>query len=199
MTWPSAQPGNVFSMTFKESLEACFNKYIDFSGRASRSEYWWFVLLGFGLSFIPVIGWILRLVILLPSLAVQVRRLHDMDRSAWWLLLLVPPITIIGVIILLIMSIFPGTPGPNRYGPDPMLPRQGSDGFDYSPHGGSYGHQPNETDFSTPPPGAIRRGRDGEPPVPPELTEVERRIYCTQCGTQLQADARICTFCGTSV
>ncbi len=186
-------------MSFAESLQTCFNKYIDFSGRASRSEYWWFALLGFGLSFIPVIGWILRLVILLPSLAVQVRRLHDMDRSAWWLLLLVPPITIIGVIILLIMSIFPGTPGPNRYGPDPVLPRQDRDDFDYSPHGHSYGHQPYETDYSTPPPGAIRRGRDGEPPVPPEPTEAERRIYCTQCGTPMQPDARFCTFCGANV
>ena len=96
-----------------ESAKTCLQKYIDFNGRASRSEYWWFVLLTIALSFIPVIGWILRLVLLLPSLAVQVRRLHDMNRSAWWLLLLlpVPPIIIIGAPVLLIMSAFPGTPG----------------------------------------------------------------------------------------
>ena len=74
-------------MDFTESVKTCLQKYIDFNGRASRSEYWWFVLLTILLSFIPVIGWILRLVLLLPSLAVQVRRLHDMERSAWWLLL----------------------------------------------------------------------------------------------------------------
>ncbi len=179
-------------MTFADSIKTCFNKYIDFSGRASRSEYWWFALLGFGLSFIPVIGWILRLVILLPSLSVQVRRLHDMDRSAWWLLLLVPPITIIGVIILLIMSIFPGTLGPNRYGPDPMLPQQGRDGFEYDPQRRHYGSEPYETDFSAP-------SYDDEPPAPPELAESESHRYCTQCGIQLQQDARFCTACGTSV
>ena len=179
-------------MSFTESIKTCFNKYIDFSGRASRAEYWWFFLLSLGLSVIPVIGWILRLVILLPSLAVQVRRLHDMNRSAWWLLLLVPPITIIGVIILLIMSIFAGTPGPNRYGPDPLQPGQGMDGFDYGPQGRSYGREPHETGFAP-------HRYDDEPPVPHELTEAERISYCTQCGTQLQADARFCTFCGTSI
>ena len=179
-------------LTFSESIKTCLSKYIDFNGRASRSEYWWFVLLGFGLSFIPVIGWILRLVILLPSLAVQVRRLHDMDRSAWWLLLLVPPITIIGVIILLIMSIFPGTPGPNRYGPDTMLPRRDWEEFDYDTQGRSYGREPHETDFSAP-------RYDDEPSAPPQLAEVEPHTYCSQCGTQLHPDARFCTACGTSV
>ena len=163
-------------MSFAESIQTCFNKYIDFNGRASRSEYWWFALLGFGLSFIPVIGWILRLVILLPSLAVQVRRLHDMGRSAWWLLLLVPPITIIGVIVLLIMSIFPGTPGPNRYGPDPLRPQRGPSNFDDTPP--SYNNEPS-----------INAGP----------TEPEQRRYCTQCGTPLQPDARFCTYCGTGV
>lgn len=179
-------------MTFKDSIETCFNKYIDFSGRASRSEYWWFVLLGFGLSFIPVIGWILRLVILLPSLAVQVRRLHDMDRSAWWLLLLIPPITVIGVFVLLIMSIFPGTPGANRYGPDPLLPQQDVDGFDFDTQGHFYGGQAHETGFAAP-------RYDGEPLNPPELTTVEPPFYCTQCGMQIRRDARFCTYCGASV
>ena len=179
-------------MSFSESIEACFNKYINFSGRASRSEYWWFALLGFGLSFIPVIGWILRLVILLPSLAVQVRRLHDMDRSAWWLLLLVPPITIIGLIILLIMSIFPGTPGPNRYGPDPLQPHQGLGGFDYNPPGGPDTYTPYDTDFTPP-------SYDDKPSIDADPAEPGQRRYCTQCGTQLQPDSRFCTFCGASV
>ena len=155
-------------MSFAESIQTCFNKYIDFNGRASRSEYWWFALLGFGLSFIPVIGWILRLVILLPSLAVQVRRLHDMDRSAWWLLLLVPPITIIGVIVLLIMSIFPGTPGPNRYGPDPLGPHRGPGDFDNTPPGGPYVYKPYETDLSPP-------SYDDKPSIDADPTEPELR------------------------
>ena len=113
-------------MSFSESARICLQKYIDFNGRASRSEYWWFVLLTFALGFIPVIGWLIRLALLLPSLAVQVRRLHDLGRSAWWLLLLVPPIFIIGGPVLLIMSAFPGTPGPNRYGPDPLAQPYGT-------------------------------------------------------------------------
>ena len=179
-------------MSFAESIQTCFNKYIDFNGRASRSEYWWFALLGFGLSFIPVVGWILRLVILLPSLAVQVRRLHDMNRSAWWLLLLVPPITIIGVFVLLVMSIFPGTPGPNRYGPDTLQRQPGSGDFDYTRHGTASDSPPFEADFTAP-------SYDDEPLPAAELTEVEPRRYCTQCGTQLQPEARFCTLCGTSV
>lgn len=179
-------------MSFAESIQTCFNKYIDFNGRASRSEYWWFALLGFGLSFIPVIGWILRLVILLPSLAVQVRRLHDMGRSAWWLLLLVPPITIIGVIVLLIMSIFPGTPGPNRYGPDPLRPQRGPGGFDYAPPGDPDVYTPYDTDLTPP-------SYDDEPSIDTDPTEPEQRRYCTQCGTPLQQDARFCTYCGAAV
>ena len=178
-------------MTFAESIKTCFQKYIDFNGRASRSEYWWFALLSFGVSFIPVIGWIIRLVILLPSLAVQVRRLHDMDRSAWWLLLLVPPITIIGVFILLIMSIFPGTPGPNRYGPDSLQRRQAGDDFDLDAEGRPYGNQSYETDFTAP-------GFDSEPSDLSQLPEGEQRRYCTQCGMQLQPEARFCTACGSA-
>ena len=177
-------------MTFSESISVCLRKYIDFDGRASRAEYWWFVLLGLGLSFIPVIGWILRLVILLPSLAVQVRRLHDMNRSAWWLLLLVPPITVIGVFVLLIMSIFPGTPGPNRYGPDPLQWRAGV-----------AGSRPQDNPQSAPPPGAdfSSPGFDSEPSFTAQSQEPGQRRYCTQCGQYLQPEARFCTECGTAV
>ena len=69
-------------MSFTDSIKICLQKYINFNGRAARPEYWWFVLLTIVLSFIPVIGWLIRLVLLLPSLSVQVRRLHDMNRSA---------------------------------------------------------------------------------------------------------------------
>lgn len=174
-------------MDFMESAKTCLRKYIDFNGRASRSEYWWFVLLTFGVSFIPLIGWLIRLVLLLPSLSVQVRRLHDMNRSAWWLLLLIPPVTIIGAFVLLIMSAFPGTPGHNRYGPDPLQPQQGMGGFGYQDPG--YYSQPPVT------------GSYGEPPYGASLPEPEPtgQQYCTQCGMQLQPEARFCTQCGTTI
>ncbi|MDU4222351.1 MAG: DUF805 domain-containing protein [Enterobacter asburiae] len=79
--------------------------YIGFGGRARRKEYWMFVLVG--------------LLVLLPSWAVLFRRLHDTDRSAWWLLLLLIPL--VGWIVILIFNCQSGTPGENRFGPDPKL------------------------------------------------------------------------------
>lgn len=95
-------------MTFQESIRVCFAKYADFSGRASRSEYWWFFLfdtLGFvGLSMInDVLGLVFYLATLLPSLAAGARRLHDTDRSGWWLLIGLVPI--IGVIVLVVFLV----------------------------------------------------------------------------------------------
>ena len=66
----------------------CFKKYATFHGRASRSEFWWFFLFNFLaaiiMSFIPFIGGLYFWVSLIPSLAVLVRRLHDVNRSGWW-------------------------------------------------------------------------------------------------------------------
>ena len=182
-------------MSFTDSAKICLNKYLDFNGRASRSEYWWFVLLTFALGFIPIIGWLIRLVLILPSLAVQVRRLHDMGRSAWWLLLLVPPITIIGGPVLLIMSIFPGTPGHNRYGPDPLASQPGTGGYGFTEPGGTYGSR----DPYSPEPDDV--SHYAAIPAPPAGTEEqsETRRFCTQCGMQLQPEARFCNICGASV
>ena len=67
---------------FGEAISICFKKYVDFSGRARRSEYWWFMLFCFLLTLVTCgIG---GLVVLLPAYAVQVRRLHDTNRSGWW-------------------------------------------------------------------------------------------------------------------
>src|SRR5437773_11466425 len=76
-------------MTFQESVRVCFSKYADFSGRASRSEYWWFflfiVLVGTATSFVSdYVSAIFLLATLLPSLAAATRRLHDTERSGWW-------------------------------------------------------------------------------------------------------------------
>ncbi|ARA94738.1 DUF805 domain-containing protein [Rhodothermaceae bacterium RA] len=109
-------------------------KYAVFRGRARRKEYWlyglWVFLLYLVLLVVDVmigtyvdeaaVGLISTLFVLahaLPSLAVTVRRLHDTDRSGWWVLLGLIPI--IGSLILLIFTLQDGTPGANRYGPDP--------------------------------------------------------------------------------
>jgi uncharacterized membrane protein YhaH (DUF805 family) len=112
-------------------------KYASFSGRARRREYWWFevfwVLVVSGLALIDQwvlgihwdseygsIGPLAGLAVLfffLPNLAVSVRRLHDRDRSGWWLLINVIPV--IGFLFLFYNYISAGTPGDNRFGPDP--------------------------------------------------------------------------------
>ena len=109
-------------------------KYAVFSGRAQRKEYWLFSLLYFiaymvGLmidiatgSFDPVMGMgtlsiIISLALFIPALAVGFRRLHDTDRSAWWLLIGLVPL--VGVIVLLVFFCLDGSQGENRFGPDP--------------------------------------------------------------------------------
>ncbi len=122
-------------MDFSQAIQQGFSKYATFSGRASRSEFWYFVLfviLGQAVAnFIDASSWgwgfsrgggavssIFGLVVLIPNIAVAVRRLHDTDRSGWWWWLWLIPI--IGWIILLIFYIAEGTRGPNQYGEDPL-------------------------------------------------------------------------------
>ncbi len=106
-------------MTFTESIKTCFTKYATFDGRASRSEFWWWSLFTFLASAAAglisgTLSQLFSLAVLLPSLAVSARRLHDTDRSAWFLLLWFIPV--FGWIVLLIWAIQHGKE-PNRYGP----------------------------------------------------------------------------------
>lgn len=104
-------------MTFGESIRTCFSKYATFDGRATRSEYWWFFLFTFLVSaalsiFSEVLPGVFSLGVLLPSLAVGVRRLHDIDKSGWFLLLWFIPV--IGWIVLIVWAIQEGKE-PNRF------------------------------------------------------------------------------------
>jgi uncharacterized membrane protein YhaH (DUF805 family) len=110
-------------------------KYADFTGRARRKEYWSFFLLCLvGAVVLSLIDGILGmggmiggvygplttlflLALLVPSIAVGVRRLHDTDRSGWWILIAFVPF--IGGLVLLVFYVLEGTRGPNQYGPDP--------------------------------------------------------------------------------
>lgn len=92
-------------MTFQEAIKTCFSKYADFSGRASRPEYWWFMLFIFIASAIcsvinDVLGVVFALATLLPCIAASTRRLHDTDRTGWWQLIGLIPI--IGFIVLIV-------------------------------------------------------------------------------------------------
>ena len=105
------------------------NRYAQFTGRARRKEYWMYML-AYALVYVALmvissvsetIGGLLMLVfalgLLIPSLALGFRRLHDIDKSAWWLLIGLIPI--LGGLVLLYFAVLPGTVGPNRFGPDP--------------------------------------------------------------------------------
>lgn len=104
-------------MTFIDSIRTCFSKYADFNGRAGRPEFWWWTLFTFLVSMAmgivsDMLSGLFSLAVLLPSLAVGARRLHDTDRSAWFLLLWFIPV--IGWLILLYWAIQEGKE-PNRY------------------------------------------------------------------------------------
>lgn len=103
-------------------------KYAVFSGRARREEYWMFVLVNMIIAFVlglfeglfggpGIIGYIYSLAVFLPGIGVSIRRLHDTDRSGWWLLLSFIPL--IGPIILIVFLATEGTTGDNQYGLDP--------------------------------------------------------------------------------
>jgi len=116
-------------------------RYAEFSGRSRRKEYWLFVLLlipiyiaAMAIDFViglntVVVGLygpfylLTALALLVPSIAVGVRRLHDIDKSGWWLLITLIPL--IGAIVLLVFACTAGTAGPNRFGPDPKQPDLG--------------------------------------------------------------------------
>ena len=124
-------------MNFVEAIKTCFVKYADFSGRASRSEYWYFSLFILLLSICseiidPIIAgvpfleyddyWgpatlIVTTLTILPALGVSVRRLHDIDKSGWWILI---AFTFIGFILLIHWAIRESNIGKNQFGSDPL-------------------------------------------------------------------------------
>lgn len=126
-------------MTFTEAVRTVLSKYFVIEGRARRSEYWWFALfnglgtflaglidslvLGFHGDFSPLSS-LFGLALLIPSITVAIRRLHDRDMSGWWFLLVFLPF--VGWLALLVLYCLPGTEGTNRFGPDPIRSRDDS-------------------------------------------------------------------------
>ena len=101
------------------AIQSCFKKYVTFTGRANRSEYWYWALFTVLFSFIPFINFVASIAFFLPSLAVAVRRLHDIGKSGWWYLIVFIPF--IGWIWLLILFCTPSDPNTNEYGTNPNL------------------------------------------------------------------------------
>jgi uncharacterized membrane protein YhaH (DUF805 family) len=123
-------------MNLGQAVQSAFRQYVGFSGRARRSEYWYFLLFNVIISILAAIvdaamgsvalGILVAVVLLLPGLAVTVRRLHDIGRSGWWIFIGIVPLA--GVIVLLVFACQDGDPGANQYGPSPK--------HGYSPQGG---------------------------------------------------------------
>ncbi|AMO23453.1 DUF805 domain-containing protein [Ramlibacter solisilvae] len=106
----------------KKAVITCFKKFAEFGGRADRPEFWYFALAQFVVLFVlGIVSWTLQslasLVFLIPSLAVGARRLHDIGKSGWWMLLGLIPV--IGWLVLIYFAIQPGQPGANEYGQPP--------------------------------------------------------------------------------
>lgn len=138
-------------MDFMTAVKSVYSNYVGFSGRARRSEFWWFALFYFVVNLVlslvdsvlfgttvsepgsfsastdtPIFSGIFALASLLPSLAVSVRRLHDLDKSGWWLLLSFIPL--IGAIVLIVWFATAGTKGSNRFGEDQLGDGEGGPG-----------------------------------------------------------------------
>jgi uncharacterized membrane protein YhaH (DUF805 family) len=119
-------------VTFTEAIRSALSRYAEFSGRARRAEFWYFqlfasvinvviVLIGAAFDcneFAVIVAGLIALALILPGLGVTVRRLHDVDRSGWWIF--IPLLPVVGSILLLVWECSRGTPGTNRFGPDPI-------------------------------------------------------------------------------
>jgi len=122
-------------MNFTEAVKTCFSKAFDFQGRASRSEYWFWVLFlltcNFALGFlegligprnllaadIAALNLLFFALTFMPGLSVTIRRLHDTGRTGWWWLINLVPV--IGWIVMLFFAIQEGEGRQNAYGPEP--------------------------------------------------------------------------------
>lgn len=109
-------------MNFSQALQHVFKNYANFNGRARRSEYWYFILLNaivsvFSFTPLAFVSAVYSLAVLVPTLAVCVRRLHDTGRAGTYLLLLLVPL--VGEILLIVWFVQDSAPGANRFGPNP--------------------------------------------------------------------------------
>ena len=129
-------------MGMMDAVRSCFNNFANFNGRARRSEYWYFTLFNFLVSFVigavagfiapqaaAGLGGIYGLITFIPSIAVGIRRLHDTGRSGWlYLLVLIP---IVGGIIVIVFLCQDSQPGRNAYGFNPKQGRHIEEDYDF--------------------------------------------------------------------
>jgi uncharacterized membrane protein YhaH (DUF805 family) len=114
---PRLNPEEEKNMNFGQAISTCLGKYVDFSGRAGRPEFWWFFLFQILVSIVAsflggTISSLVSLALLAPALAVGARRLHDIGKSGWWQLI---AFTVIGVLVLIYWFVQPSAEGSNAH------------------------------------------------------------------------------------
>jgi uncharacterized membrane protein YhaH (DUF805 family) len=153
-------PGGQVIMGFADAIRSVLTNYAKFDGRARRSEYWYFFLFNIIVSIVagvidaaigsPVLAIIVTLALLVPGIAVGCRRLHDIGKSGWWLLIGLVPL--VGAILLIVWFATDSKPAGDKYGPSPKYGNAGGTaqvpppGYGQAPPPG-YGQAP------PPPPG----------------------------------------------
>lgn len=116
------------TMGFVDAIKSGFSHYVTFAGRAPRSKFWFWTLFVVIVSIVTsvidailgtlgIVGLVVSLALLLPGISVAIRRLHDLDRTGWWMLI---ALTGIGMILLIVWDCMKGTTGSNRFGADPL-------------------------------------------------------------------------------
>ena len=171
-------------MTHNEAVVSGFRRYLDFRTRSSRSEYWWWYLFGIEATVgamvldavlgISVFNAIISLALFILGIAIGVRRLHDVGRSGWWILI---AFTVIGIIFpLFYWSVQRGTQGTNKHGPDPLHPQL----------------QPqSEPSWA----GSTIQGTPVSV-VTGQSSPGKNQTHCHQCGVRVASQAAFCASCG---
>lgn len=209
-------------MSFKDAIVKCFKCFADFNGRARRSEYWYFLLFNILVEIVVVvllmqmesntsiINYIISIALLIPTLSVGARRMHDIGKGGGLTFLQMIPLA--HLVFLLAFATKDSQPGANQYGPNP----KGIDAGDSSQFA-------KNVDFSVPEqerrPNAVHisdRVNAGEQAVPEapkaeapseeQLDEIEKYMksksqkkVCKVCGAELKADDAFCNNCGAKV
>ena len=115
-------------MTFSEAVRSGFDHYVKFDGRASRPAFWWWALFAFLVGLVAniidlaigssILSALVGLALFLPGLSVSIRRLHDTNRTGWWVLISLIPL--IGLIVLIVFWVQESDAGANHFGPPPV-------------------------------------------------------------------------------